>query len=86
MGCRKIQPKREMVRIVKTLDGIEIEKDERLSGRGAYLHQDRICWEKAIAKKLAAALKTNLSSNDKETLLEYMKTIATKPENEFVES
>ena len=62
VGCRKIQPKREMVRIVCTPDqGVRIDESGKASGRGAYLCRKRPCWERALAeKRLEHALKIKL--------------------------
>ena len=73
VGCRKIRPKREMVRIVRTSDqGVKIDESGKASGRGAYLCRERKCWEKALAeKRLEYALKTGLSKEEWGALLEF---------------
>jgi len=43
-----------------------------MSGRGAYLHERRSCWERGIKGALAHALKTELTPDDRQLLLEYM--------------
>jgi predicted RNA-binding protein YlxR (DUF448 family) len=42
-GCRKTTEKREMLRIVKTREGVSVDREQRLSGRGAYVHRDAGC-------------------------------------------
>ena len=73
VGCRKIRPKREMVRIVCTPNqGVKIDESGKASGRGAYLCRDRKCWEKALSeKRLQHALKTGLSKEEGEAFLEF---------------
>ena len=73
VGCRKIRPKREMVRIVRTPDqGVKIDESGKASGRGAYLCRERQCWERALSeKRLEYALKTGLSKEEREALLEF---------------
>jgi predicted RNA-binding protein YlxR (DUF448 family) len=73
VGCQKIRPKREMVRIVRTPDqGVKIDESGKASGRGVYLCRDRKCWEKALSeKRLQHALKTGLSKEEEEALLEF---------------
>jgi hypothetical protein len=73
VGCRKTRSKREMVRIVRTLDqGVKIDESGKAPGRGAYLCRGRRCWEKALSeKRLEYALKTELSKEEWETLLEF---------------
>ena len=50
IGCREVAGKRDLVRIVRAPEGgLAIEsRGERLAGRGAYLHGDRACWERAL--------------------------------------
>ena len=73
VGCGTIRPKREMVRIVRTPDqGVKIDESGKASGRGAYLCRERKCWEKALSeKRLEHALKTGVSKEERETLLEF---------------
>ena len=73
VGCRKIRPKREMVRIVHTPgQGVRIDESGKVSGRGAYLCRERKCWEKALSeKRLEYALKTGLSKEEWEVVLEF---------------
>ena len=47
----------------------------KLSGRGAYLHTLRSCWEKGLKGSLANALKVNLTPEDVERLSQYMQTL-----------
>ena len=49
-----------------------------MAGRGAYLHEQRQCWEIGMQNALARALKTDLSTEDKKRLAEF---IATLPED-----
>ena len=50
----------------------------KLSGRGAYLHNLRSCWERGLRGGLARALRTELSEKDRQALGEV---IASLPEN-----
>ena len=71
--CRKVRPKRELVRIVRSPQGaIQIDEKGKASGRGAYLCRDAECWETAVrADRLNHALKTKLSAEDKAVLEAY---------------
>jgi predicted RNA-binding protein YlxR (DUF448 family) len=62
-----------MVRIVRTPDqGVKIDETGKAAGRGAYLCQERKCWEKALSeKRLEYALKTDLSEEEWKALLEF---------------
>lgn len=75
VGCRTVMPKRQMVRIVRTSEMVQIDLTGKLAGRGAYLHDQRDCWERAIRGGLAHALKTELSVDDRARLEDFMKTL-----------
>lgn len=81
VGCRQVQSKRQLVRIVRTPEGVLIEAEQRLSGRGAYLHAERSCWEKGLHTSLEPALRTNLSTEDVERLQSFMDTLP-QPEDQ----
>jgi len=71
-----------MVRIVRQPEGIVIDPTGKISGRGAYLHNQRSCWERGIKGALANALKTELTEQDRLTLGSYMEML---PMNEPVQ-
>ncbi len=60
--CRKMRPKKELLRVVRTPEGnVLIDDVGKLSGRGAYLCQNKECPEKAIDQnKLEKALKCSI--------------------------
>jgi len=60
--------KRELIRVVRTPEGIFVDPTGRLAGRGAYLHRLQSCWEQALKGSLARALKTEISREDLERL------------------
>jgi hypothetical protein len=68
VGCRTIMPKRQMVRIVRTADGVLVDPTGKQPGRGAYLHDRRSCWEAGLKGSIARALKTDLTAADRERL------------------
>jgi predicted RNA-binding protein YlxR (DUF448 family) len=75
VGCHEVDPKRSMIRIVKTPDGIKIDSTGKLSGRGVYLHEKRSCWETGLKGAVDRGLKVSLSVEDKEYLTAYMSNI-----------
>ena len=81
VGCGQIRSKREMVRVVRTLDGgVEIDETGKRSGRGAYLCRRQECWEVALKKdRLEHALKTSLTDEEKATFEEFARGL---PETE----
>ena len=53
IACRQEKPKKELIRIVKKPDGtFAIDRVGKVSGRGAYLCDDKACMEKIVKKKL----------------------------------
>lgn len=82
MGCREVLPKRKMIRLVRTAEGVLVDPTSKLAGRGAYLHDRRECWERALKGALGHALKTTLTINDRTRLEEYMYSLP--PEAEVV--
>lgn len=63
--------KRSLIRIVRTPQGVQVDPTGKMAGRGAYLHDQRSCWEKGLRGALAQALKTELSAEDRERLQEF---------------
>lgn len=64
VACRRQMDKRQLTRIVRTLDmGVVIDPTGKRSGRGAYLCDRPECWEKALGKArlLNQALNAELS-------------------------
>jgi len=75
VGCRTVMAKRQLVRVVRTADGVLVDPTGKLAGRGAYLHDRLSCWESGLAGSLAHALKTGLTADDRGRLEAYMKTL-----------
>ncbi len=72
VGCRTVLPKRSLIRLVRLPDGVQIDPSGKMAGRGAYLHNQRSCWEKGLKGSLANALKVTFSQQDVDRLSEYM--------------
>ena len=75
VGCREVLPKRKMVRIVRTTNGVQIDPTGKLAGRGAYLHDQRECWIRGMKGALAHALKAELTAEDRARLEEFMNAL-----------
>lgn len=75
VGCRTVMAKRQLVRVVRTADGVVVDPTGKLAGRGAYLHDRRSCWEAGLKGGLAHALKVNLTVADREHLESFMNTL-----------
>ncbi len=67
--------KRQMIRLVRTPEGVSVDPTSKQAGRGAYLHDRRECWENALKGGLAYALQVELSAEDRIRLEAYMKTL-----------
>jgi predicted RNA-binding protein YlxR (DUF448 family) len=70
-----VLPKRRMIRIVRTAQGVQVDPTSKLAGRGAYLHDRRECWERGLKGALANALKTTLSADERANLENFMNTL-----------
>jgi len=81
IACRQEKPKRELVRIVRTLAGpVEVDLTGKQAGRGAYICPNRRCWELAFKKKaLEHALETTLTEENKAALQTYANTLPQAP-------
>jgi predicted RNA-binding protein YlxR (DUF448 family) len=75
VGCRTVLAKRQLVRVVRSGDGVRVDPTGKLAGRGAYLHDRRSCWEAGLKGSLARALKTELTHADREQLEAFMNTL-----------
>jgi hypothetical protein len=72
VGCRQVLAKRSLIRIVRSGEAVQVDPTGKLAGRGAYLHDQRSCWERGLKGALAQALKTELTEEDRKTLLAFM--------------
>ena len=76
MGCREVLPKRSLIRIVRTPDGVVIDPTGKLNGRGVYLHQKRSCWQIGLNKgALSRGLRSDISEKDLAFLNSYMQSL-----------
>jgi len=83
VGCHQVLPKKSLTRIVRTATGLQIDNTGKLPGRGAYIHDQKSCWQSSIKGKLSTALRTELTGQDRELLMQYMEKIPeTTPEED----
>ena len=73
VACRRVRPKREMVRVVRPPEGgLLIDERGKTAGRGAYLCRCRRCWALGLKERhLERALRAPVSEQDRETLRLY---------------
>lgn len=74
VGCRQVQEKHGLIRLVRTASGVVVDETGKLTGRGAYLHDRKSCWEAGLAGSLARALRTEMDQPSKDRLQDYMET------------
>jgi predicted RNA-binding protein YlxR (DUF448 family) len=75
VGCREILPKRSLIRIVRTPEGIRVDPTGKMAGRGAYLHDRKSCWQAGLKGALGKALQIELSPEDRQTLQSHMERL-----------
>ncbi len=63
------------MRIVRASDGVQYDPGGKANGRGAYIHNKRECWEKALNGRLEKALHTTISEDNITSLRETMNAI-----------
>ncbi|MBL8044941.1 MAG: YlxR family protein [Anaerolineales bacterium] len=70
IACRLVQAKRQLVRVVRGPNGaVFVDSTGKANGRGAYLHNQRSCWEQALKTgALDRALKVTITDADRATL------------------
>jgi uncharacterized protein len=74
IGCREVQGKRQLVRVVRQADGqVRLDVTGKALGRGAYVHDKLACWQLALTGgRLAHALKLDqLADADRAELQAY---------------
>ena len=71
-GCKMVLQKRNLIRIVRTKQGVIIDPTGKAAGRGVYLHNQRSCWEQGVKGAVAHALKVQLTDDEQQLLQEYL--------------
>ena len=75
VGCREVLPKRTLIRIVRNPQGVYIDPSGKMAGRGAYLHNQRSCWERGLKGALAGALKVEITVEERERLYAFASSL-----------
>lgn len=75
VGCRKLKPKRDLIRVVRRPDGsVELDTQGRTPGRGAYLCPQIDCLQTATRNnQLERALATSVHADTIQQLEERLK-------------
>ncbi len=82
VGCRQVMPKRNLIRVVRSPEGVSIDLTGKTAGRGAYLHDKKSCWESALKGALNHALKIELTEQDRDVLIHFMESLPVDAMNE----
>jgi predicted RNA-binding protein YlxR (DUF448 family) len=75
IGCRSVLSKKELVRVVRTSEGVYVDPGGKENGRGAYVHNTRSCWEQALKGPINHALRVELTEEDRQRLNEYVENL-----------
>jgi predicted RNA-binding protein YlxR (DUF448 family) len=77
IACRERSSKRSLTRVVRTPEGpVVVDPTGKRNGRGAYLCDDRKCWERAITSNmLSHALKTEIDADTAAVLRGHAATL-----------
>ena len=77
VACRKVKAKRELVRLVRSANGIVlVDTSGKKTGRGAYLCRARECWEIGLkGSRLEHTLRITLTQDNQEQLIQYGKSL-----------
>lgn len=65
LGCQEMKPKKELIRVVRNKEGeVSVDFVGKKPGRGAYVCQSVICFEKARkAKRFEKAFEAHISDD-----------------------
>lgn len=85
IACRQEEGKRSLLRLVRTGEGVVLDVTGKKAGRGAYVHPQRSCWERALRTSLLQrALRMNITSENLQILsqsfAELLKTTDSRTE------
>ena len=80
VGCREMKEKRELIRIVRTPEGVvAVDDTGKRSGRGAYVCRSAECLTRAIRQKqLERQLEITLTNEVSEALTEELKRLSSR--------
>ena len=79
VGCRMMKNKKELIRILKTDEGIIIDDTGKKNGRGAYICPESECMQKAIkCKGLERSFKMPIPKDVYEMLTKEMEEFETR--------
>jgi predicted RNA-binding protein YlxR (DUF448 family) len=79
IACRQSTGKRDLVRLVSSAGGVEVDIKGRKPGRGVYLCARQKCWETGLkSNRIEFGLRTKLSIENRQLLLDYGRSLPEK--------
>ncbi len=76
IGCMKSFPKTELLRIIRTEEGLRFDPKGRLPGRGAYICRQQSCLQQAIKRNaIGRSLKCSSTREECESLIPQLEEI-----------
>ena len=79
IACRETKNKRDLIRLVRTPDAVEVDINGKKSGRGAYLCPVRECWDTGLkGNRLEYTLQTKINAENRKVLVEYGNSLPEK--------
>ena len=74
VACRQMKPKGELIKVVKTENGAELDEKQKKFGRGAYICKNAKCIENAKKRRaFARHFKTAVCENIYDEISEAVK-------------
>jgi len=79
IACRSAKGKRELIRLVSSPAGIEIDPRGKKAGRGVYLCPCSTCWERGLkTNRIEFGLRAKMSAENRQSLVDYGRSLAEK--------
>jgi len=82
IACRQTQNKRNLIRLVFSVNNIEIDPKGKKPGRGVYLCPYRGCWEMGLkGNRIEYTLHARLGAENRQMLVEYGRSLPEKEDS-----
>ena len=79
IACRQSTGKRDLVRLVSSAGGVEVDIKGRKPGRGVYLCTRQKCWETGLkSNRIEFGLRTKVAIENRQLLLDYGRSLPEK--------
>jgi predicted RNA-binding protein YlxR (DUF448 family) len=85
VGCREVEGKKTMIRVVRTEEGVFLDNTGKMAGRGAYLHLQKDCIQKGLNGAIARALKSEIHASHLDQLRDSLQIELDRYQEQFAE-